>query len=146
MSEVASAAEQKLDFMTLLVNELQNQNPLEPMDSQQMASQLAQFTQLELTEKMNGNLETINQTIENMNAGFKGSMLIAQLNYARSLMGNEVSFYSETYQQTMEGTVNSIQIVDGEPVLGVKVTTGSGTSTNEQTIQVKLDEIEGINL
>lgn len=147
MSEIISAAQQKVDFMTLLITELQNQNPLEPLDNQQMASQLAQFSQLELTEAMNGNLATINETIENMNLGFQGSLLMAQVDYAKSLLGHEISFYSETYQEAMSGSVQKIQFEDGEPVLGVLVqTTNPDTSVSEQTIQVKLDEITGINL
>ena len=54
--ELVSAGQQRLDFMTLLVTEMRNQNPLEPMDNQQMAAQLAQFTQLDLTEAMNGKI------------------------------------------------------------------------------------------
>lgn len=147
MSEVISAAQQKMDFMTLLITELQNQNPLEPLDNQQMASQLAQFSQLELTEQMNGNLATINETIENMNLGFQGSLLMAQIDYAKSLLGHEISFYSETYQEAMSGSVQKIQFEDGVPVLGVLVqTTNPDTSVSEETIQVKLGEITGINL
>lgn len=145
--EITSAAQQKLDFMTLLVTELQNQNPLEPMDNQQMAAQLAQFTQLELSEEMNGNLSTINETIEKMNAGFEGAMLMAKVDYARSLLGHEISFYNQTYQQTFEGSVERIRFVDGEPVLDVRTEVPqSETSASEQTMQVKLDEIQGINL
>lgn len=147
MSEISSAEQQKLDFMTLLVTELQNQNPLDPMDNQDFAAQLAQFTQLELTEEMNGNLETINETIEGMGTSLDGAILNSQLNYARSLLGSEVSFYSEDYQQNLTGTVSGIQFVDGEPVLDVTVTTvNSDSSTSEETIQVALDEIESINL
>ncbi|MEN6306449.1 MAG: flagellar hook capping FlgD N-terminal domain-containing protein, partial [Anaerohalosphaeraceae bacterium] len=67
------AASQKMDFMTLLVTELKYQNPLEPMDNQQMAAQLAQFSQLELTEGMNGNLQTMNETMTKMNTSFEGA-------------------------------------------------------------------------
>jgi flagellar hook assembly protein FlgD len=144
---ITSAAEQKLDFMTLLVTELQNQNPLEPMDNHQMAAQLAQFTQLELSEKMNTNLETINETIEGMNLGFQGAMLMAQVDYAKSLLGHDISFYSSTYQKSMSGSVQKIQFEDGEPVLSVKTqTVNPDSSVSEQTVLVKLDEITGINV
>ena len=43
--EIGSATTQTMDYMTLLITELQNQNPLEPLDNQQMAQQLAQFSQ-----------------------------------------------------------------------------------------------------
>jgi len=145
--EIVSAEQQKLDFMKLLVTELQNQNPLEPMDNQQMAAQLAQFTQLELSEKMNGNLESMNSTIEKMNTSFQGAMLMAQLDYARSLLGNEITFYSEAHQQLLSGDAARIQFLDNEPVLEVHTTvTNPDTSTSEETLLVKLDEIQGINL
>ena len=44
---VGSAQEQKADFLNLLVTELRHQDPLNPMDSQAFASQLAQFSTLE---------------------------------------------------------------------------------------------------
>ena len=37
----------KEEFLTLLVNQLQHQDPLNPMDNQEFAVQLAQFSQLE---------------------------------------------------------------------------------------------------
>ena len=145
--EMLSSAQQKLDFMKLLVTELQNQNPLEPMDNQQMAAQLAQFTQLELSEQMNGNLESMNQTMENMNTSFQGAMIMAQLDYARSLLGNEISFYSSEHQQMLQGGVQRIQFLDNEPVLEVHATvTNPDTSTSEENMLVRLEEIQGINL
>lgn len=44
------------EFLTLLVNQLQNQDPLNPMDSQQFAVQLAQFSQLEQLISINKKL------------------------------------------------------------------------------------------
>ena len=91
--EIGSATNQMMDYMTLLITELQNQNPLEPMNNQQMAQQLAQFSQLEMTEAMNGNIGTMNSTMEAMNSTFQGALLMAEYDYARSLLGKQVSFY-----------------------------------------------------
>ena len=52
-STVTSASEIQSDYMALLVTQLQNQNPLEPMDNQDMAAQLAQFSQLQQLENVN---------------------------------------------------------------------------------------------
>lgn len=43
-------------FLTLLVNQLQHQDPLNPMDSTQFTAQLAQFSQLEQLVQINGKL------------------------------------------------------------------------------------------
>jgi flagellar basal-body rod modification protein FlgD len=91
------------------VTQLQNQNPLEPLDNQQMASQLAQFSQL--------------QQLESMNSSFARALVSAERSYATSLIGREVSFLTETETGAMEahsGTVEQVHNgVDGGIVLAV---------------------------
>ncbi len=51
------------EFLTLLITQLQNQDPLNPMDSQQFAVQLAQFTQVEQLVSLNQKFDNFaNQT------------------------------------------------------------------------------------
>ncbi len=49
----------QVDFMNLLVVQLQNQNPLEPMDSSQMAAQMAQLGSLEALNNMSASLQKL---------------------------------------------------------------------------------------
>ncbi|MCH8217810.1 MAG: hypothetical protein IH892_13685, partial [Planctomycetes bacterium] len=42
----------KTDYMKLLVTQLQNQNPLDPMSNSDLTAQLTQFSQLEQLEAM----------------------------------------------------------------------------------------------
>ena len=46
-------------FLTLLVSQMKNQDPTEPMDATQQMSQLATFSQVEQTVKTNKNLESL---------------------------------------------------------------------------------------
>ena len=46
-------------FLQLLITQLQNQNPLDPVDTNQFTQQLVQFTEVEQAIKMNQNLETL---------------------------------------------------------------------------------------
>jgi flagellar basal-body rod modification protein FlgD len=71
---VAGAAERdysevnKIDFMKLLVAQIQNQDPMSPMDNQQFTGQITQFSMLEQMEKTNANLEEsliVGQAINN---------------------------------------------------------------------------------
>ena len=47
------------DFMKLFITQLQHQDPLEPLESYEMASQLAQFSSMEATLKVSDNLEKL---------------------------------------------------------------------------------------
>lgn len=47
------------DFMNLFITQLQHQDPLKPMDSYEMASQMAQFSNMEATLKMSDNMEKL---------------------------------------------------------------------------------------
>jgi len=49
----------KDDFMKLFITQLQYQDPMKPMDSYEMASQLAQFSNMEATTKMSDNMEKL---------------------------------------------------------------------------------------
>jgi len=69
----------QVDFMNLMVAQLQNQNPLEPMDSAQMASQMAQLGSLQA-------LNTMSASIQKM-VGYQSS--INSLNAAQ-LIGKKV--------------------------------------------------------
>jgi len=60
------------DFLKMLVTQLQNQDPLNPMDATQFASQLAQFTSVEQLNNINTTLQSsisasqlLNQSISN---------------------------------------------------------------------------------
>jgi flagellar basal-body rod modification protein FlgD len=61
----------KDDFLKLLVTQLQNQDPMNPADSTQFVSQLAQFSSLEQLSSVNDNLKTVqlfDQSINNAQA------------------------------------------------------------------------------
>ncbi len=82
VSATNTASNIQMDYMKLLITQLHNQNPLEPLDNNEMASQLAQFSQL--------------QQLESMNTNFAKVLATTELTYANSLIGKEVSFMLET--------------------------------------------------
>jgi len=69
----------KDDFMKLFITQLQYQDPMKPMDSYQMASQLAEFSNMEATTKMSDNMEKL--------LGYQTSQNNLQM---MSLLGNDV--------------------------------------------------------
>lgn len=69
-------------FLTLLVAQLQNQDPMNPSDPTEFTAQLAQFSQLEQMDNMNKSLEglgTMSNEMERMSAlGLVGQDVVAQ--------------------------------------------------------------------
>ncbi len=127
MSEVSptiSATSIQMDYMKLLIAQLQNQNPLEPLDNNEMASQLAQFSQL--------------QQLESMNSSFSEVLSLTNRSYANSLLGRNVTFYAEDKTtDTLEKMVGRVESVFNGPatdesLLGVVV--GEGEDAEEYTL------------
>jgi flagellar basal-body rod modification protein FlgD len=110
MSSV-SASSIQMDYMKVLITQLQNQNPLEPLDNNEMASQLAQFSQL--------------QQLESMNSNFAQILAITNRSYANSLIGKDVTFFSQDTSTgeliQKKGTVNEVfnDLNAGESLLKV---------------------------
>ncbi len=108
-----SASNIQMDYMKVLIAQLQNQNPLEPMNNNEMASQLAQFSQL--------------QQLESMNSNFAQILAITNRSYANSLIGKEVTFFAQDIETgeliQKEGIVNEVynDLDAGESLLKVTV-------------------------
>src|SRR5438876_921308 len=52
----------KDDFLKLMLTQMKNQDPMNPLQSHEMAAQLAQFTSLEQLFNVNKNLEGLNKS------------------------------------------------------------------------------------
>ncbi len=85
-------------FLDLIVAELQNQNPLEPVSNTDYLAQLAQFSTLEQMEALNANLSQQNA--------------FNQFGTASNLVGKDVDYLSET-GEPLRGRVDSIVIQGG---------------------------------
>ena len=109
VSEMTSASNIQMDYMNLLITQLQNQNPLEPLDNNEMAAQLAQFSQL--------------QQLESMNTSFADVLATTELSYANSLLGKEITFMPQTETGATDITSGVVEHVynnvGGEILLGV---------------------------
>ncbi len=104
-----SASSIQMDYMKLLVTQLQNQNPLEPLDNNQMAAQLTQFSQLEQLESMNRNFASVLDTV--------------QAEYGTELLGKKVTYLAENSQgdqQMVSGVVDGVyDDTEGDLMLSV---------------------------
>ena len=94
----------KNQFLLLLVNELQNQDPTAPTDEKETLSQLAQFSSLEQMQNLNQTLTT--------NAGF------GQVAQSATLIGKTVSTATDT-DPGISGVVTSVSLSGGKTFLQV---------------------------
>jgi flagellar basal-body rod modification protein FlgD len=85
----------KDDFLKMLIAQLKNQDPLNPLDGSNFAAQLAQFSSLEQLQNMNTKLETLGTSFSSLN-----NVQVA------NLIGNEVSAKGNT--TTVEGSTNTM--------------------------------------
>ena len=122
-SAINSASNIQMNYMKLLITQLQNQNPLEPLDNNEMASQLAQFSQL--------------QQLESMNSSFASVLSATERTYANSLIGKEISFASRNETGTRDITSGIVEEVinnvDGE----IMLVTANNAVALEGVISVK---------
>ena len=63
---VTSAADMQDQFLTLLVAQLQNQDPTSPMDNSQLTSQMAQISTVSGIEKLNSTVESVTSQFASM--------------------------------------------------------------------------------
>ncbi len=110
-----SAAKQELgrdSFMSLLVSQLKNQDPLAPTSNDEMLAQLAQFSSLEQLEELNDNLVGL-AVLQQSNA------LMDQLTSSSALIGQHVKYTDPDSGDDAWGDVSSVKITDGLAVLNI---------------------------
>jgi len=130
----AEAAQTRLssdfdDFLLLLTTQLQNQDPLEPLDASEFTNQLVQFSNVEQAIATNQNLETLitATTSQNDNGllGYLGKTVVAETNLASLSDGSASWLYdiganSETTRLTISDlSGNTVATVEGSNDAGI---------------------------
>ena len=108
----------KDDFLKLLVAQMQNQDPLNPTDSKESIAQLAQFSSL---EQMN-NIATSMTALSESMAYFSQQSSLTQ---GAALIGKWVSGVDTDGETTVEGTVEAVKWLDGDPKLQIRKADGT---------------------
>ena len=100
----------KDDFMKLLMVQLQNQDPLKPMDHHEFAAQLAQFGSLE-------QLTNIHKGIEGLHSGMGDEAKLSALGMIRKKVqaaGNEVELLEGQSVTLTHGSKENVQPVKAQ--------------------------------
>ena len=88
------------DFIMLLITQLSNQDPLDPLDDREFISQMAQLNTLNETMALNENMRTL------------------QMLQAASLVGRQVEAIGPNGEHA-EGTVTEVWFIDSQPWLTI---------------------------
>jgi flagellar basal-body rod modification protein FlgD len=107
------------DFLSILVTQLQYQDPMQPMDDQAFLGQLAQFSALEVATQESSQLDNL-LTFNGMNQAI--SLL------GKSVAVSESSATGASGTSTESGTVSAVDFSTGTPLL--TITTSSQTLTD----------------
>ncbi|MCQ2958412.1 MAG: hypothetical protein MJ180_05890, partial [Candidatus Gastranaerophilales bacterium] len=98
-------------FLQLMVTQLQNQDPLNPMDNTEFLSQQAQFSQVTAMQDIK---ETLNSLVS-LNGSMMGANSFSQ---ALNVVGKEVTVADpDNPNETITGVVESVKITDEGSVL-----------------------------
>lgn len=111
-----TASDLQSHFMTLLVTQLKNQDPLNPMDNSQMTSQLAQINTV-------SGIQDLNTTLK----GITGQINAGQSLQAAALIGKGVLVPGDRVLVGNDGTTTPFGLELGAPADDVQITITDGS-------------------
>src|SRR5688500_3248269 len=106
-------------FLKLMIAELQNQDPLNPLDNKDMLAQISQIREVGATDKLTKTLESV--------------LLGQNIASATNLIGADIKALSDDFEP-VEGVVNHVSIDKGVPKLHVELKPEAGASPLEGNI------------
>lgn len=121
----------KDEFLKILMTQIQNQDPLSPMDDREFISQMTTFSSLEQMMSMN---DSISQLVNNQ-------MMSPVIQYSH-LIGKEVSYY-EIDQET--GQIKEPKEIKVDEIVAISENNGYAVLELESGSKIYTDEILRIN-
>lgn len=106
--DLATVATKSLDkeaFLKLLVAQLQNQDPMNPMEDKEFVAQLAQFSSLEQMQELNSGFGTFGKS--------------SAANQAFSMVDRWVDYADLATNTILTGKVDGVSFEDGQPKLNI---------------------------
>lgn len=97
------------DLLRVMLTELTYQNPLKPVENKDFMTQIAQFSSLDASQRLNQNLERL--------------LSLQSVNQSVGLLGKTVSATTPTGSVT--GQVTALSLISGEPQLTLTTADGS---------------------
>jgi flagellar basal-body rod modification protein FlgD len=133
------------DFLSLLIQQMRNQDPTQPMDSSQMVSQLAQINQVSATQNLQTSFEALAQSMQG-NQLLQASSMVGRSVTVPSAVGrlqggsldgavNVADGGGHTLVQIVDNAGNVVRTIDlGTQVAGLADFHWDGTGDNGQPL------------
>ncbi len=125
-------------FLQLLVAQMKNQNPAEPMDNNEFVNQSAAFSSLEQLINLSEKLDSLNKLVENLSSN---NQLLTASNFIGKevkYLGNYTNFNGKdaeiTFQLDNKPAKVDITIIDGSGQSIAKLTTSEAVSGKNKVI------------
>jgi flagellar basal-body rod modification protein FlgD len=123
-SQLPAATLTQQDFLSILLTQLQFQDPLKPMDDEEFVAQLAQFSALEVNTEESAKLDSL--------------ISFNSINQGINLLGRTVTVSSSqsglSGSQAASGVVTAVDFSTGEPLLTVTTSTNTLTSVGLSSV------------
>ena len=117
------------EFLQLLVAQMRHQDPINPMDGAEFASQLAQFNSVEQLISVNNGLGMLQSSQDLMSASLTNSM-------AASLTGKHVRALSNEVNLTAEGNARiNYELNNSASEVEIIIRNESGTEVRRETLE-----------
>lgn len=110
------------DFLQLLTTQLTSQDPTQPMDNSQMASEMAQFAQL-------GSLQNIESSLSGLSSNLSNGMQTSQVLSSASLVGRQVLVPSTSLSYSGSAVNGGVNVSTAGDVV-VTIKDGNGNVVN----------------
>lgn len=107
-------------FLKLMITELQNQDPLNPLDNKDMLAQISQIREVGATDKLTQTLDSV--------------LLGQNIASATNLIGADITALSDD-NENVQGVVSRVSIEKGVPKLHVELPTDAEPSATEGNIE-----------
>ena len=104
------------DFLSLLVTQMRNQDPTQPMDSSQMVSQLAQISQVSATQALQTSFDALSTSLQ-------GNQMLQ----ASSMVGRGVTVPSAAGRLGESGMDGAVNVPGGGGQVIVQITDAAGS-------------------
>jgi flagellar basal-body rod modification protein FlgD len=117
LTSLGNNSMKKDEFLKLLVEQLKHQDPMSPMNSQDFASQLAQFSSLEQLTNMSGMMEESMQVDLMLTQAINNTMATTFIGKGVSASGNRISYVKDqpveiSFQLNSQAENVSVNILD----------------------------------